>query len=164
MFNRPYQFEIYQIEDHWWNSEIILPDESLLRLHIIRKEEHTNLLGIEGPQYEFNFDRGPIDTPEPEKHKHVILNGMGDVFKIYSTVYDFCLQWALENRPRVLAWGAFSDSAYKVYRRLGSKYYKEWRYGVHPMKMFGAPIENGRAVVMVKEDLVKDIVGEHEKF
>ena len=164
MFNRPYQYETYHVEDHWWKAEIILPDESLLRLHIIRKEEKDNLLGLNVTQHEFNFDRGPVDTPESEHHKHIELNSMGDMFKIYSTVYDFCYTWALEHRPQVLAWGAHSERAFNIYKRLGLKYYKEWRYRLHPMKVVATAIPKGAAIVMVQEDLVKDIVGEHEKF
>jgi len=162
MFDRSYSFDIQHPEDHWWFTQMVLKDASLFRMHIIRKNRSDNLLGLDVDQYEFNFDRGSVNTPENLKHTLTFPNGMGDAMRIYSTVYRFCKTFVITHNPDVFGWGAGTDKTLRIYSKLGQKWYKDKAYGYHPVQIIQTPCSIGNAVLGIKKELLENISDEYE--
>ena len=155
MFNDPYLYDVVKMNNNWWLAKVNLPDKTLLRLHIIRKKKSESIFLKDGREFEFIFDRG--DEAGDMREDHILPNGKGDALKIYSTVYNFCIDFVLEHKPDVLCWGTGqTEKSQRIYESLGKKYLKDIRNQGHPMGIITKEVAIGKAVIAVKKELLDE--------
>jgi hypothetical protein len=127
MFNRPYDFELIEYKENWWLAKIQLPDTTILRAHI--KKIKKPILGLKDPQYELLFDRSVFDSERRGKEIH--LNGLGDAFRIYATMYEIGVYFVfnvIKENFSLFCWQVTDEKTTRVYEILGKKFQKDLRF------------------------------------
>lgn len=155
MFDNPYDYEYEIVNDAWVLAELDLPDDSVFRMHFIKKplEDNTYFIGQENVEWEFIFDRGPRDSKD--RQLDVFPNDMGDAFRIYSTVYHFTSAFVDYVKPDCLCWGTGgTKKTERIYEALGRKWRKDDRCKDHPMSLVKREAMVGNAIMVIRDDLL----------
>lgn len=147
MFNNPYEYNEKIINDAWRMAKIHLPDDSILRIHIVKRQ--NNLMNLDGAQFELKFDRGPLES-KCRTYDNTI-NGMGDAFRIYSTAYEFAVDFCTKIKPQLFCWGTTNDTkAIRIYEALGKKFLKDRRY--YPVELTKIKTSVGYKIIGIRKD------------
>ena len=155
MFDAPYNYEIVKKFNDWRDykfTQIDLSDGTIMRMHMIQKPISESIYYKEDYEYEFIFDRGIIGSADD-----VFPNNLGDHYRIYSTVYEYCVDFVTTIKPNVLSWATGGYKTRKIYELLGKKYSNDKRFNQHRMvfkTMTGS--KNGWTILAIKEELADE--------